>query len=128
MKRKAVSARTDQAMGIDEALRLREVGDPQLSPDATAVVYLVNALDEEAREYRRQLWRVAAAGGEARQLTFDKPDKAEPRWSPDGRQIAFTAKRGEGEEAQIWLLPADGGEARQLTRAEEGGAQHRLVP
>lgn len=111
-----------KAMQIDDALRLREVSDPQPSPDGVAVVFVVTELDEGAREYRRQLWRVPVDGGQARPLTFDRPDKGEPRWSPDGRQIAFVARRGEDAENQLWLLPADGGEARSLTQAE-GGVQ-----
>lgn len=122
MKNTTAVAVRGKVMQIDDALRLREVSDPQLSPDGVSVVFVVTELDEETKEYRRQLWRIPTEGGEARQLTHDKPGKGEPRWSPDGRQIAFVARRGEGEENQIWLLPADGGEARPLTQAG-GGVQ-----
>lgn len=50
MKQWTATARGRQAMGIEEALRLREVSDPQLSPDGTAVVYGISALDEETKE------------------------------------------------------------------------------
>src|SRR5262249_23732724 len=49
------------------------------------------------------------------QLTSGADGENDPRWSPDGKTIAFTAKRGDSEGAQIFLLAVDGGEARQLT-------------
>lgn len=106
-------------MTTDDLLALRQVGDPQISPDGSAVVYLVTELDEESKEFRSHLWWVSALGGRARQLTCDDRSVAEPRWSPDGRHVAFLARRGDDEARQIWVLPMDGGEARRVTRADE---------
>ena len=61
------------------------------------------------------VWRVSTDGGQPLQLTFGTESESSPRWAPDGKTIAFTAKRGDNEFAQLYLLPIDGGEARQLT-------------
>src|SRR5262245_43298758 len=57
----------------------------------------------------------ARIGGDAVQLTSGADGESGPRWSPDGKAIAFTAKRGDNDSAQIYVMPVDGGEARQLT-------------
>jgi dipeptidyl aminopeptidase/acylaminoacyl peptidase len=49
------------------------------------------------------------------QLTSGADGEKDPHWSPDGKNVAFTAKRGDDEFEQIYLLPVDGGEARRLT-------------
>ena len=61
------------------------------------------------------IWRAPSTAAQPVQLTSGADGENDPRWSPDGKTIAFTAKRGDDEFAQIYLLPVDGGEARRLT-------------
>ena len=102
----------------EDILRLRSVSDPRLSPDGERIVFVVRRTDAEKNRYFSDLWVAPFEEGEPRQFTTGDHGDASPRWSPDGRTIAFISDRG--ESAQVWLLPADGGEARQLTRLEEG--------
>src|SRR6476646_9392544 len=80
----------------------------------------------ERNEGNTELWLfptgLGAPGGAAlrtRRLTAGDKD-SDPRWSPDGRWIAFTAKRKDDDEAQIYLIAPDGGEARRLTKVANG--------
>jgi len=112
-------------LSIEDALALRQVSDPRLSPDGTRVVSVVTELDEESKNYCKNLWMVSAAGGDARPLTYGVDASVAPRWSPDGEAFAFLSDRTRGtekeeDESQIWLLPMEGGEARRLTQAEGG--------
>src|SRR5206468_1187931 len=61
------------------------------------------------------IWRARVDGGAPVQLTNGSENENAPRWSPDGKTIAFTTKRGDNEFAQIYLLSIDGGEAKPLT-------------
>jgi len=90
-------------------------GEPQLSPDGTSIVYSLGWADREADTNSSQLWLCALDGSEPRQLTFAGKRNASPRWSPDGRCIAFVSDRGQG--SGLFVLPASGaGEAREVTR------------
>ncbi len=97
---------------------LRTLIDPQLSPDGRRVAYAVRTNDKESNERQTSIW-VAPMDGKtpARRFTFGKKDHS-PRWSPDGRYLAFVADRG--EKNQIFLAPLDGGEARALTKQTYG--------
>ena len=107
-------------MELDDLYRIPFVSDAQLSPDGASVAFVVTRADREKDANRSQIWLVPADGsGAPRQLTFGDSDGA-PRWSPDGKWLAFVAARGEGAKARIWLLPTGGGEARALTPADRG--------
>jgi dipeptidyl aminopeptidase/acylaminoacyl peptidase len=102
-------------MGIVDLINVPRIGDPELSPDGRSVVYTRGDADWKANRRITHIWRVGSEGGTPTQLTFGAEGESSPRWAPDGRSIAFTAKRGDDEHAQIYLLPGDGGEARRLT-------------
>ncbi|HWZ57737.1 MAG TPA: S9 family peptidase [Gemmatimonadaceae bacterium] len=111
-------------MTFDDILGLRSLGAVEIAPDGKSIVYAVNSWEHADVPVRRShLWLVS--GGAPRQLTFGERGESSPKWSPDGRTVAFLSARGaseEGQKPQIWLLPVDGGEARQLTHAP-GGAE-----
>ncbi|WP_052748963.1 S9 family peptidase [Arsukibacterium ikkense] len=89
------------------------VADPQLSPDGKNVALVHSTISEDRRKRHSNLYLVATESNSApQQLTFTNSDRS-PRWSPDGRQLAFISGRGEGQ--QLYLLPMSGGEARAIT-------------
>jgi dipeptidyl aminopeptidase/acylaminoacyl peptidase len=105
----------------DDVYALTGVADPRLSPDGTRVAYSAWWIDRDANEYRAAIWVVPVDGSdEPRQFTSGERRDASPRWSPDGRRLAFTSNRGaKGTPPQLYVMPADGGEARRLTDAKE---------
>ena len=110
-----VRTQTPRPMGIVDLLNMPRLGDPQLSPAGTDVLYTRAEADWKSGRRIPHVWRAPVDGGQPTQLTSGAEGENEPRWSPDGKTIAFTAKRGDNEGAQIYLLPVDGGEALQLT-------------
>ena len=98
---------------LEDLFRLHRVSDPQISPDGTAVVFVVTDPDKAQNKTNSDLWIVSTVGGEARKLTNSPNQDRHPRWSPDGQWIAFESNR-EGN-FQVWVLAAGGGEARKLT-------------
>lgn len=106
-------------IAIEDLLRLKFVADPQMSPDGSRVAFTVKTVDAEKNRYLSHLWTVEVATGAARQFTCGEVSDGSPRWSPDGKRIAFL--RTEDKDTQIWMIPTDGGEARQLTQLGEGG-------
>lgn len=105
---------------IEDLLALKWVSDPQISPDATRAVFVRTEVDREADTYRSHLWIVPLSAGEPREFTAGEHRDSLPRWSLDGRWIAFLSDRGAKPEPgtkrpkQLYLIPVDGGEARLL--------------
>jgi len=108
-------------MRPEDVYALTGVADPRISPDGTRVAYQVWWIDGEANEYRGAIWVAPLDGGEPRQFTSGERRDGSPRWSPDGRWLAFTSNRGaEKTPPQLYVMPVDGGEPRKLTDAKEG--------
>lgn len=110
-----MSSEKQSRITAEDLYRLQLVGDAQISPDGQHVVYLQQWVDEEAEKKVANLWIAPVEGGEAQQFTRGEQRDRHPRWSPDGKQIAFLSNRSDEKQEQIFILPFSGGEARQLT-------------
>jgi dipeptidyl aminopeptidase/acylaminoacyl peptidase len=112
------AAQQQTGLQIDDLFSIKRVGDPQVSPDGRSVAYVVTTTDKAKNSRSNQIWLVPAAGGAPRQLTTTGSNDR-PRWSPDGRWLAFTSTREGGP--QIWTLDmTGGGEARKVTSLSTG--------
>jgi dipeptidyl aminopeptidase/acylaminoacyl peptidase len=112
---------TPRPLGVDDLFGIREVHDPQISPDGQLIAYTVSGalLREDKTETR--IWMVPSAGGDAIALTAEGFASEHPRWSPDGKLLAFLSARKDAEgyqgKTQVYLLNRQGGEAQRLTDA-----------
>src|SRR3954465_2416110 len=111
-------------MKPEDVRALTSVVDPRLSPDGRRVSDRVSRVDEEANAFRTAIGVAPLDGSaEPRQFTSGERNDASPRWSPDGRWLAFVSNRdGEDEKkakAELYVMAADGGEPRKLTNGKE---------
>jgi len=101
---------------IDDLARFHDVRDPQISPDGLWVAYVVSTVDVKEDKSNAHLWMASIDGKTDRQITFSQDSENSPRWSLDGKYLAFTSSRpGPAKGSQVWLLDRNGGEAYQLT-------------
>ncbi len=115
----AAAAPGKRAFTIEDLYRVKVPSALSLAPDGQTLLYALSTKNFGKGKDNRDLYRVPAAGGEAHRLTFTEDgSETSPVWSPDGKQIAFVAKRG--EQQGLWLMPTDGGEARKLVEVSTG--------
>jgi len=98
----------------DDVLRIRDVREPQISPDGAWVAYTVSTSDTAEDRNKSAVWMASWDGTRNVRLTTSKPGENTPRWSPDGRWLGFLSSR-EDEHSQLWLLDRQGGEGRKAT-------------
>jgi dipeptidyl aminopeptidase/acylaminoacyl peptidase len=100
----------------EASLNLPSIADLQWSADGARLAFVVTEPAKGA-DRARHIWLYDKASGVMRQFTYSAKSESWPRWSPDGRQLAFLSNR-EGEQQQIYLMRADGGEGWAVTKGK----------
>jgi len=100
--------------------RGRTVRDPQLSPEGQWVAYTVSVIDSAKDRAESDIWMTSWDGAQTVRVTSTPGSESSPRWSPDGRWLAFLSSRQGGDGAQVWLLDRRGGEAQRITNVRDG--------
>jgi dipeptidyl aminopeptidase/acylaminoacyl peptidase len=114
----AESLRESRPMTIDDLMRIKNIEEARISPDGHSVLYVISEANVEKNVYERDIWLIETDGRKALKLTNGPGRDDTPRWSPDGKEIAFISDRD--GNSQIWLIKPAGGEARKLTESEGG--------
>ncbi|MSU49100.1 MAG: S9 family peptidase [Opitutus sp.] len=127
----SLCGQTTRPIELEDLFRLKRVGDPQIAPDGKHVAYVVTEVLKDENRTNSDVWLIGtgengATQGEPRKLTNSPKHDRHPRWSPDGKWIAFESTRD--GTPQIFLLAIDGGEARKLTTLSSGAGQPMWAP
>ncbi len=110
------SAQQGGHYSVEDLLKIRRVGDPQISPDAKRVAFTIGDVNVDANRTVTQIYVMSIAGGEMKQLTNGDRSSTDPRWAPDGKRIAYITG------SQIWVMEPNGDNKGAVTRISTGAA------
>src|ERR1051325_8350511 len=110
------NAQPGRRFTVEELLRVRRVGDPQVSPDGKRIAFTIGDVNFDLNKVITQIYVMPAEGGSMKALTNGASSSTAPRWSPDGKKIAFITG------GQIWTMEPDGDNKDQVTKISTSAA------
>lgn len=122
----SIAAAAPRPMVPEDTYRIRAITEIEIAPDGRTVVYAIETADERADVYTHALWETTIDGGEPKRLTPEGLDAVRPRFSSDGRWIAFVGT--EDAAPQLWVQRTGTKRARRVTSFEEGVAEFSWAP
>lgn len=123
-----VTAAAQRPLAVDDIYNLREVRDPQRSPDGAWVAYTVTRAIRDTDKDDTDVWMVSWDGQQHVRLTHTPESERAPRWSPDDKYLAFISSRQGARGGQVWLLNRAGGEAFKLTDVKGSVSDYAWSP
>ena len=117
-----VTAQKKENIKVTDMFQIKSAGNITVTDDGKKAAFTVMSIEQDTSKweykYITQIWEVATEGSKPRQLTFSKEGAAQPKWSHDGKQLAFV--RNVDGKSQIFLMESGGGEAMQFTKSKYG--------
>jgi len=123
-----LAAQEKRPIKVDDIYNIREVRDPQRSPDGKWVAYTVTTALKETDKNNTDVWMVSWDGTQQIQVTSTPEGESSPRWSPDNKYLSFISSRQGAKGGQLWLLNRAGGEAVKVTDIKGGVSDHAWSP
>ncbi len=118
---------TRRPIEIEDLYRLFSLTDVTVDPAGRRVAFTAARPVAEADDYESRIWVYDRETGTTRPWTREDVRSSSPRWSPDGRHLAFL-RRSQGGPAQLCVMSADGGESRELTNYQHGVSEYEWSP
>ncbi len=109
-----------EPISFDDFIRIKRLSDPQISPEGDLIAFVITEMDKETNSSNSDIWVVATSGGAPWRLTSSPKADFHPRFSPDGKKIAFISTRS--GTPQIWTIGLRGGEATPLSAISTGAS------
>ena len=122
------AAQGRRPLAVDDVYNIRELRDPQRSPDGKWVAYTVATAVKETDKNNTDVWMVSWDGTQQIQLTSSPDGESKARWSPDNKYLSFISSRQGAKGGQVWLLDRAGGEAVKITEIKGGVSDHLWSP
>ena len=110
------NAQESRRFTVDDLLKVRRVGDPQISPDGKRVAFTIGEVNWDANKVVTQIYVMSIGGGDLKQLTNASSSSTFPRWSADGKRIAYI------NGGQLWTMENDGDKKDRVTRYSANAA------
>ncbi len=120
------TAQSDKLFTAEDLWQIKRVGAHEVSPDGKRFVFTVTNYDIEANSSKTNIFIMGINDKKPMQLTYGESDGA-PRWSPDGKHLAFTSRRNSATP-QLFVIAVDGGEAKQITDLPIGVSAPKWFP
>jgi dipeptidyl aminopeptidase/acylaminoacyl peptidase len=117
-----------RGLRADDVYNIRDVRDPQRSPDGKWVAFVVSRAIKDTDKNDSDVWMASWDGTQELQLTSTPDDESAPRWSPDNKYLAFLSSRQGAKAKQVWLLNRAGGEAVKVTDVKGGVSDYAWSP
>ncbi|HZN56221.1 MAG TPA: S9 family peptidase [Candidatus Polarisedimenticolaceae bacterium] len=106
-------------MAPDDTYRLASMVSLEVSPDGRTLAYVLERADERENAFRHELWLADAEGKNPRRVCRPSDECTDPKFSPDGKRLAYLSD-GTDDEVQLWVGRVGDGRGRAVTHVAEG--------
>jgi dipeptidyl aminopeptidase/acylaminoacyl peptidase len=124
----AFAAAQKRGLTTADIFNLKDVRDPQRSPDGKWVAYVVARAIKDTDKNDSDIWMASWDGTQEIQLTASPDSESQPRWSPDNKYISFVSSRQGAKDGQLWLMLRAGGEAIKASDVKGGVSSYAWSP